>query len=390
MGIRFIFPFAIFLLQYASSLPQQFFGAISPSSGDDVSSVNTLQNYFFPTFKAPFIDEQGPDMSPIETNRLLPPPIVPNGANFNPPPMNGIMHPPSIRPQPPAPPRPGQLAAFYSAVRPNSPPFPIGGPFQRVGGIRRRPPTVSMCPKWSDWETSKCFWPGKLPYAELPESCKFDPIPDDVPAILKSFAEAKKSEEFDKMSSEFHKLSINQPCGMCARQFQCRMRNHTRPEMPGSCIWQQTSFLKEPECDAPQPCKMTPIDGGCPSPKFFSSAHQKFRGHGAQQQDINMEVPPMRTAADLQKFFRQQIDEKMKEMFNNTLTDRPPMWNCIKNKTGSQCLCCCDFYLPDANTEKCVSIIENIMELVDNKTESIFPNHASGPELAAATELIMA
>jgi hypothetical protein len=31
-------------------------------------------------------------------------------------------------------------------------------------------------------------------------------------------------------------------------------------------------------------------------------------------------------------------------------------WNCVKNKAGNKCLCCCGFFLPDVETGTCKSI----------------------------------
>jgi hypothetical protein len=62
------------------------------------------------------------------------------------------------------------------------------------------------------------------------------------------------------------------------------------------------------------------------------------------------------------------FDETVKELVRAITKDMRKelisQWNCIKNKSGDKCLCCCGVYYPDADSETCVEITSLMADYV--------------------------
>ncbi|VDD85270.1 unnamed protein product, partial [Enterobius vermicularis] len=149
----------------------------------------------------------------------------------------------------------------------------------RFEGDLRQPPPMpphhgefrDQCGPWQPWDNVTCWWPSTS-WEQLPQSCKFLPIPEQLPPVLKSLIESKIREKYSALVAEYQKRGSPPLCGHCARSFACRARNET-----GSTPGIRPHFCRRKEvvpitadCNDTQACSLTLEEGTCPPPLFLS------------------------------------------------------------------------------------------------------------------------
>jgi len=280
------------------------------------------------------------------------------------------------------------------------------------------------CSNWSEPQDSKCFWPANMAYTDLPSNCRYMPVPNDLPAAMKKFILGKQSEEFDEMAYELKNRGASAPCGMCARKLRCQIRTNQTTD-PSFCGRERVRYIRDSSCDVSAPCVLTLDKGVCSAPEHFSSKFQvltsssdfqKRRHKRASHQSIFDILSPQQPAAsgdssgnpeivgdgttnpmdggfggsddnsnnnsdptspggmdfgasNFTAMLKNIIGDNIARSFNNTESVTAPVWNCVKNKDGSKCLCCCDFFVPDPDTGKCVDTTAAMQTYVEKKAE---------------------
>ncbi|PAV62736.1 hypothetical protein WR25_25846 isoform B [Diploscapter pachys] len=191
----------------------------------------------------------------------------------------------------------GSVVSQPGMDRPGPGPRPRPRPRPRPGP---RPfPPRDRCGKWSEWENLKCWWPS-MDMKSLPEACRYIPVKSQWPDYLKKFVEAKATEIYTVIQTEYKKRGAPPKCGFCSKSFQCRMRNATNEDdssmdYDGSddgmgrgrggggggrrrgpqCPLKEIRPLPHEDCDDSKACEISLEDGGCRAPLFLGGGRME-------------------------------------------------------------------------------------------------------------------